>query len=105
MKVIPDVLGDLRPTIDVQVAAKGTYSQFLNSGKKRTTAEPGAFLYPRQVFFLSFFLLLYILTLCYRQWNLPLFPLKSSMRIHDFIRCYSLTLVSAFLTEETTSFF
>ncbi|KAG6901576.1 hypothetical protein C0995_010305 [Termitomyces sp. Mi166 len=48
MHVIPDVLPDLRPTIDVHVVAHTTIKERLASKKVHTTVEPGTFLLPDQ---------------------------------------------------------
>ncbi|KAG5638189.1 hypothetical protein H0H81_001391 [Sphagnurus paluster] len=48
MKVVPDVLPDLRPTIDVHVAARTTKHEQNIANKRHTTVEPGTFLLPEQ---------------------------------------------------------
>ncbi|KAG5722241.1 hypothetical protein E4T56_gene3893 [Termitomyces sp. T112] len=48
MHVIPDVLPDLRPTIDVHVVAQTTSRERVQTKKMRTTVVPGTFLLPGQ---------------------------------------------------------
>ncbi|GLB36628.1 putative PEBP-like protein [Lyophyllum shimeji] len=48
MKVVPDVLPDLRPSIDVHVAALTTARDLKLTKKRHTTVEPGIFLSPEQ---------------------------------------------------------
>ncbi|KAG6850183.1 hypothetical protein H0H93_016863 [Arthromyces matolae] len=50
MHVIPDVLPDLRPTIDVHVAAEATLEERAKTKKLHFTVEPGTFLLPYQTF-------------------------------------------------------
>lgn len=49
MKVIPDVLPDFRPTVDLHVTARALPKQFHETGKVSVHVEPGAFLKPGQV--------------------------------------------------------
>jgi len=49
MKVIPDVIPDLHPSIDIHVSARTTYKDMKITGKKHFTVEPGTFLLPEQV--------------------------------------------------------
>ncbi|KAG6815046.1 hypothetical protein H0H87_005551 [Tephrocybe sp. NHM501043] len=48
MHVIPDVLPDLRPTVDVHVVARTKVSERLATKKIHATVEPGTFLLPEQ---------------------------------------------------------
>ncbi|KAF8168368.1 phosphatidylethanolamine-binding protein [Crassisporium funariophilum] len=48
MNVVPDVLPELNPNIDLHVVARTTPREFLESKKVRKAVEPGAFLKPKQ---------------------------------------------------------
>jgi hypothetical protein len=59
MKVVPDALPEIKPTIDLQVIARSTPTDFLKTKKVFQGVEAGVFLRPKQVsflFFLSFHL-------------------------------------------------
>jgi large subunit ribosomal protein L35 len=48
MKVVPDALPEIKPTIDLQVVARSTPTDFLKSKKVFQGVEPGVFLRPKQ---------------------------------------------------------
>ncbi|KAF8060919.1 phosphatidylethanolamine-binding protein [Lyophyllum atratum] len=48
MKVVPDVLPDFRPSIDVHLAARTTARDLKVTNKRHITVEPGTFLLPEQ---------------------------------------------------------
>lgn len=48
MNVVPDVLPDLRPSLDVHVVASNTKGKLRRTQKKNVTVEPGTFLLPQQ---------------------------------------------------------
>ncbi|RDB29152.1 54S ribosomal protein L35, mitochondrial [Hypsizygus marmoreus] len=48
MKVVPDVLPDLRPAIDVHLTARTTYRQAKETSKRHIAVEPGTYLLPEQ---------------------------------------------------------
>lgn len=56
MKVVPDALPELKPTIDLQVIARTLPADFLKTLKVFKAVEAGVFLRPKQVSF-SFFIL------------------------------------------------
>ena len=49
MRVVPDVLPEIRPSLDLRVVAKARASEFLNAGKVQKEVEPGVYLLPKQV--------------------------------------------------------
>lgn len=49
MKVIPDVLPALHPSIDLHVTARTSPEEFRKTKKVQVTVEPGTFLSPEQV--------------------------------------------------------
>jgi len=49
MKVIPDVLPDLHPSIDLHIAARASPEVFRKTKKSQIAVEPGTFLTPEQV--------------------------------------------------------
>ena len=49
MKVVPDALPIINPTIDLQVIARTLPTEFLNTRKVFKAVEPGIFLRPKQV--------------------------------------------------------
>jgi large subunit ribosomal protein L35 len=49
MKVIPDVLPDLHPSIDLHVTARTSPEEFRKTKKVQVAIEPGAYLSPEQV--------------------------------------------------------
>lgn len=49
MNVVPDVLPDLHPSIDVRLTVPSTLKQLREGQKVHTPVEPGAFVFPRQV--------------------------------------------------------
>lgn len=51
MKVVPDILPDLRPTLDLHVTARTLPKEFHDTGKVSKEVEPGTFLTPGQVRF------------------------------------------------------
>lgn len=51
MKVVPDALPELNPTIDLQVIARTLPAEFLKTKKVFKTVEPGIYLRPKQVYF------------------------------------------------------
>ena len=51
MKVVPDVLPVIDPTIDLQVIARTLPTEFLETKKVFKAVEAGVFLRPKQVFF------------------------------------------------------
>ena len=55
MKVVPDALPEIRPTIDLQVIARALPTEFLKTKKVFKTVEAGVFLRPKQVFYLFIF--------------------------------------------------
>jgi len=48
MGVVPDVLPEIKPTIDLHVVARTTPREFLDSKKVQMQVEPGTFLRPKQ---------------------------------------------------------
>jgi large subunit ribosomal protein L35 len=54
MKVVPDVLPEINPTIDLQVIARTLPSEFLKTRKVFKAVEAGGFLRPKQVSFFLF---------------------------------------------------
>ena len=54
MKVVPDALPKINPTIDLQIIARTLPAEFLKTRKVFTTLEAGIFLRPKQVSFFSF---------------------------------------------------
>ena len=55
MKVVPDALPEIKPTIDLQVIARTLPTEFLKTRKVFTTIEAGIFLRPKQVSFFFLF--------------------------------------------------
>ena len=55
MKVVPDALPKINPTIDLQVIARTLPAEFLKTRKVFTTVEAGVFLRPKQVYILVLF--------------------------------------------------
>ena len=49
MRVVPDVLPEIRPSLDLRVVAKARASEFFNAGKVQKEVEPGVYLLPKQV--------------------------------------------------------
>jgi large subunit ribosomal protein L35 len=49
MKVVPDALPELNPTIDLQVIARTLPADFLKTKKVFKAVEPGIYLRPKQV--------------------------------------------------------
>ena len=49
MKVIPDVLPNLHPSIDLHVTARASFEEFKKTKKSQVAIEPGTFLLPEQV--------------------------------------------------------
>ncbi|KAG5220542.1 PEBP protein [Salix suchowensis] len=50
MNVVPDVLPDLHPSIDVRLTVPSTLKQLREGQKVHAPVEPGAFVFPRQMF-------------------------------------------------------
>ncbi|KIK06040.1 hypothetical protein K443DRAFT_90201 [Laccaria amethystina LaAM-08-1] len=48
MRVVPDVLPEIRPSLDLRVVTKTRPSEFLNAGKVQKEVEPGVYLLPKQ---------------------------------------------------------
>ncbi|KAJ8482675.1 hypothetical protein ONZ45_g14871 [Pleurotus djamor] len=48
MKVVPDVLPDLHPSIDLRIAVPSSREQFRETQKPHASVEPGVFLLPHQ---------------------------------------------------------
>ncbi|EDR02032.1 uncharacterized protein LACBIDRAFT_295521 [Laccaria bicolor S238N-H82] len=48
MGVVPDVLPEIRPSLDLRVVAKTRAAEFLNAGKVQKEVEPGVYLLPKQ---------------------------------------------------------
>lgn len=49
MKVVPDVVPDLHPSIDLMVTARTPSLDFQKTGKTQINVEAGSFLLPEQV--------------------------------------------------------
>lgn len=49
MKVVPDILPDIHPSIELMVTAKTLPLEFLKTGKTQLGVEAGSFLLPEQV--------------------------------------------------------
>ena len=49
MKVVPDALPELNPTIDLQVIARTLPADFIKTKKVFKAVEPGIYLRPKQV--------------------------------------------------------
>lgn len=54
MKVVPDALPEINPTIDLRVIARTIPTDFLKTAKVYSAVEPGVFLRPKQVSFFFF---------------------------------------------------
>ena len=54
MKVVPDALPELNPTIDLQVIARTLPTDFLKTKKVFKAVEAGIYLRPKQVSFFFF---------------------------------------------------
>ena len=57
MKVVPDALPEINPTIDLQLIARTLPADFLKTKKVFKAVEPGVYLRPKQVIsiFIYFF--------------------------------------------------
>lgn len=58
MNVIPDVLPQIRPTVDLHVVARTTPGVFFDTKKVQTQVEPGTFLRPKQVRYTCIYLIM-----------------------------------------------
>lgn len=56
MKVVPDALPEINPTIDLQVIARTLPTDFLKTKKVFKAVEPGIYLRPKQVSLFFFFI-------------------------------------------------
>jgi large subunit ribosomal protein L35 len=49
MKVIPDILPDFHPSLDLRATATTSLKEYSKTKKRYTDVEPGMFLMPEQV--------------------------------------------------------
>lgn len=65
MKVVPDALPEINPTIDLQLIARTLPADFLKTKKVFKAVEPGVYLRPKQVIsiFIYFFILILVVNI------------------------------------------